>query len=190
MRNTRVLTMVETALCVALAIALSRFKALTLPYGGSLSFEMLPIMVLALRRGFRAGIIGGVLLSVAVFLFEPFVVHWAQVALDYPLAYGAVGLAAVGARPWRTAVAKGRMLSAAWIVVVPSCVLAGAVRFASHFASGVIFFGQNASKGQPVVVYSLLYNATYMVPATIICAVAAALLLPALERAAPTAARA
>jgi thiamine transporter len=190
MRNTRVLTMVETALCVALAIALSRLPAFKLPYGGSLSLEMLPIMVLALRRGFRAGVIAGVLTSIAVFLFEPFVVHWAQVILDYPLAFGAVGFAAVGARAWRAAAAKGRMLTAGWTIVVPSCVLAGALRFASHFVSGMIFFGQNAPKGQPVVVYSLVYNATYMVPATIACAVVAALLLPALERAVPAAGRA
>ena len=63
-------------------------------------------------------------------------------------------------------------------------------RFVPHFVSGVIFFGQNAPKGQPVVIYSLIYNATYMVPATIVCAAAAALLLPALERAVPAAGRA
>ncbi len=190
MRNTRVLAMVETALCVALAIALSRLPAYKLPYGGSLSLEMLPIMVIALRRGFRAGIIAGVLTSVAVFLFEPFVVHWAQVALDYPVAFGAVGLAAVGARAWRTAVTKGAPTTAAWTVVAPACLLAGALRFASHFVSGIIFFGSYAPKGQPVAIYSLVYNASYMVPATIVCAIAAALLLPALERAVPAAGRA
>jgi thiamine transporter len=190
MRNTRVLTMVETALCVALAIALSRIPAFKLPYGGSLSLEMLPIMVLALRRGFRAGIIAGVLTSVAVFLFEPFVVHWAQVALDYPVAFGVVGLTAVGARAWRGAVASGRMSRAVWTVVVPASLLGGALRFASHFVSGIVFFGANAPKGQPVVLYSLIYNATYMLPATIVCAAAAALLVPALERAVPAAGRA
>jgi thiamine transporter len=190
MRNTRVLAMVETALCVALAIGLSRLPAYKLPYGGSLSLEMLPIMVIALRRGFRAGVIAGVLTSVAVFLFEPFVVHWAQVALDYPVAFGAVGLAAVGARAWRSAVTKGAMTTAAWTVVAPACLMAGALRFSSHFLSGIIFFGSYAPKGQPVVIYSLVYNASYMVPATIACAIATALLLPALERAVPAAGRA
>lgn len=190
MRNSRVLIMVETALCVALAVALSRIPAFKLPYGGSLSLEMLPIMVVALRRGFRAGIIAGVLTSVAVFLFEPFVVHWAQVALDYPVAFGAVGLAAAGSAAWTRAVARGRMLMAGWTVVLPACFLGGALRYVAHFISGVVFFGSYAPKGQPVVVYSLVYNATYMVPATIVCAIAAALLMPALERAVPAAGRA
>jgi thiamine transporter len=181
--------MVETALCVALAVVLTRLVLFEAPQGGAISLEMLPVMVLALRRGGRAGLIAGVLTGVVILMFKPVTVHWAQVLLDYPLAFGAIALTAVGARAWRTAVAKGRMARAVWTVVVPACVLGGAARFVFHFISGFIFFGQYAPKGQPVLLYSLIYNAGYMVPATIMCTAAAALLLPALERAAPTAAR-
>jgi thiamine transporter len=180
MRNTRVLTMVETALCVALAVVLARIILFEAPQGGAISLEMLPVMVLALRRGARAGLIAGVLTGVALLMFKPITVHWAQVALDYPLAFGAIGLTALGAGAWRAAVAGGRTARAVWTVVVPACVLGGAARFVPHFISGVIFFGQYAPKGQPVVLYSLLYNGGYMLPATIICTAAAALLVPAL----------
>ena len=47
--------------------------------------------------------------------------------------------------------------------------------------SGALFFADLAPAGQPVILYSAIYNATYMVPSTIICAAAAALILPALR---------
>ena len=190
MRNPRVLTMVETALCVALAVVLARIVLFEAPQGGSVSLEMLPILVLALRRGARAGVIGGVLLGVALLIFKPVTVHWAQIVLDYPLAFGVLGVAAFGARAWRAAVARGQMAKAVWTVLVPSCLLAGVVRFVPHFLSGLIFFGQYAPKGQPVMLYSLIYNGGYIVPATLLCTAAAALLVPALERSVPAGGRA
>ena len=190
MRNPRVLAMVETALCVALAVVLARIVVFEAPQGGAVSLEMLPIMVLALRRDARAGIIGGMLLGVALLIFKPVTVHWAQVVLDYPLAFGVLGITALGSRAWRAAVAGGRTAAAVWTVVIPSCVLGGLARFVPHFVSGVIFFGQYAPKEQPVMLYSLVYNGGYMLPATLLCAAAAALLLPALERAVPAAGRA
>lgn len=189
MRNPRVLTMVETALCVALAVVLARIVLFEAPQGGSVSLEMLPIMVLALRRGARAGVIGGILLGVALLIFKPITVHWAQVVLDYPLAFGVLGVTAIGARSWRAAVASGRMAKAVWTTIVPACLLGGLARFVPHFASGVIFFGQYAPKGQPVMLYSLIYNGAYLLPATLLCAATAAMLVPALERAVPAAGR-
>ena len=54
--------------------------------------------------------------------------------------------------------------------------------------SGVVFFGQNAPAGQPVWLYSLLYNLSYMVPSIVLCMAVAAVVLPALELAVPSAA--
>jgi len=58
-------------------------------------------------------------------------------------------------------------------------------RFGAHFVSGIVFFGAYAPAGQPVALYSLIYNATYMGPSAALCLVAALFVLPVLERAVP-----
>ncbi len=67
----------------------------------------------------------------------------------------------------------------------PLAVLAMTARFAAHFVSGVVFFGAYAPAGQPVALYSLIYNATYMGPSAVLCLVATLVVLPVLERAVP-----
>ena len=73
------------------------------------------------------------------------------------------------------------------MVAVASVLVGGAGRFLAHFVSGVVFFGQNAPAGQPVALYSALYNISYVGPSIVICAVAVLILLPVLEHALPVA---
>ena len=56
--------------------------------------------------------------------------------------------------------------------------------------SGVIFYAEYAPEGQSPLVYSILYNAAYMVPELIISGALLMFLLPALRRALPTGIRA
>ena len=51
-------------------------------------------------------------------------------------------------------------------------VLAGFLRFGMHFASGMLYFAHLAPEGTPVWQFSLLYNASYVLPETIICVIA------------------
>jgi thiamine transporter len=48
-------------------------------------------------------------------------------------------------------------------------VLGNVLRLAAHFISGWVFFAEYAPEGQPVWLYSLSYNATYVIPETIAC---------------------
>ena len=89
MRNQRTRLIVDVALAVALAVVLN-LLALRLPVnvaGGSISLTMLPIAVVALRRGVLAGALAGTLFGILDFLMEPFILFPAQVILDYPLPY-------------------------------------------------------------------------------------------------------
>jgi thiamine transporter len=45
----------------------------------------------------------------------------------------------------------------------------------------MLFFAEYAPDGQPVLLYSAIYNGTYMLPSAIVCGIAAALVLPALR---------
>lgn len=159
--RTRVLT--EIAVSVALATVLSLFK-IPLPhliYGGSVSLETLPVLVVACRRGWRAGALAGAGLGVVDFLLKPVVVHPVQVLLDYPVAFGGLGWAAglLG----HVTPPSGRLLLVR--LRVAAGILAGnGVRLSAHFASGIVFFAAYAPAGQPVWLYSLLYNASYLAP--------------------------
>ncbi len=148
-------TIAEVGIAVALAAVLNLLPAFELPQGGSISLDMVPIMFLALRRGWKVGVLTGVAYGFVDLAMKPYIVHPAQLVLDYPLAFGLVGLAGVFKPDNVAKVAAG-------------CLLGGAGRFAAHVASGVIFFASYAPKGQNVLVYSIVYNGLYMLPSTLI----------------------
>jgi thiamine transporter len=189
MRSERVRLIVEIALCVALAAVLNlpglRIRLPVNIAGGTISLSMVPIFVLAIRRGVAAGVIGGAVYGCVDLLIDPFVVHPAQVLLDYPVAYGLAGLAGLGAPVWHAQVDRGQPGRGA-VLILPFLALGAAGRLAAHWLSGMIFFAQNAPPGQPVWLYSLLYNASYLVPSLVLSAAATVAVLPVLERAVPS----
>lgn len=178
--------LVEIALSIALAAVLRRFAVVQLPAGGDVSLAMLPIGVLALRRGVGPGILAGVLFApLDLLLFPTPIVHWVQPILDYPVAYGLVGLAGFAAPLVHKAAADGKPLVEA-LAAAAGMTLGVVARFVAHFVSGIVFFGSYAPAGQPVAVYSAVYNATYLLPSLVACAVAAAIVVPVLERTVPS----
>lgn len=141
----------EVGAAVALAAVLSLIRVFRMPQGGSISLEMVPIFYVALRRGGGTGILAGLVLGMVKLVLEPYVVHPLQFLMDYPLAFAALGLA-------------GFFPGAPLVGVL----VGGAVRFLLHVLSGVVFFASYAPEGSNVWVYSLTYNATYMVPEVVI----------------------
>lgn len=186
MPNYRVRVMVEIALAVAMSAALNLFHV-TLPIniaGGSVSLDMVPIFVVALRLGLGPGLIAGAMWGMFDLLFQPYIVHPVQLVLDYPLAFALCGLAGLMAPGVRSALDGGRGAAATgWMV--SGVLLGGVGRFASHFASGIVFFASSAPAGQPVWLYSLVYNASYMAPSIVAAALLVPLLVLALHRAVP-----
>jgi len=186
-RTDRIRLIVEIALSIALAAALSLWK-ITLPWnfaGGSISLVMLPLFVISLRRGIWAGVCAGALFGVIEYFREPYFVHPVQVVLDYSVAFAACGLAGIGAPTVRRALDRGPAARAG-LSTVPWVLLGGFGRFTAAFLSGIIFFAANAPEGQPVWLYSVIYNASYVVPSLVACSALTAILVPALERAVPT----
>ena len=159
----------ETAVALALAAVLSliRIKLPHLVYGGSVSLHTLPLFFLSLRQGPRTGVLAGAAYGFVNFVMTPYFVHPVQLLLDYPVAFGSLGLTGV--------IASRRSGPAAIVTAVAAASLA---RLASHFLSGIVYFGQLAPAGTPAWKYSLLYNASYMVPETLVAACA----MPVLAR--------
>ena len=128
---------------------------LRLPQGGSITVaSMVPLLWFALRRGFRWGVEAGIVYGLVHMVISGGIYYPTQIILDYPLAFGALGLA--GAFQKHAVVGVG---------------VAMLGRFICHFISGVIFFGQYAWEGWNVIAYSAAYNATYLVPEFIVSAI-------------------
>jgi thiamine transporter len=204
MTASRTRVLVEVALTIALAAVLHFVRVWQMPAGGSVSLEMLPLLVLGLRRGPVAGLVAGALFGVVDYMIEPFFVHWVQLFLDYPLAFAAVGgLAGLWAPAWRRLADSNRLATAtAW--VVPAAVITASVgRYLAHFVSGVIFFATTAMGGplpngasafadlgalKTVAVSSAIYN-LYVPLSAAACLAAMLVIVPTLHRAVPPAAR-
>lgn len=184
MKGSRTQLLVEIALTIALAAVLDSLRLWRMPQGGSISLTMLPLLILAFRRGLFPGLVAGALYGVidAMVSPSPFV-HWVQPLLDYPVAYMMVGLAGVMARPLSRALTQQRTLRAAAIMTAGVAIAAGS-RFVVHWLSGFVFFGQYAPEGQPAWLYSALYN-LYIPASAVGCLVAVLVLVPALARVLP-----
>jgi thiamine transporter len=154
-RNTNTtLILAEIAIFVALATALSFIIVYTLPQGGAITAgSMVPILWLALRRGWKIGIVAGVLYGIVQLIILPYAYNPLQTLLDYPLAFGCLGLAGFFRK---------------WPVVGVIVGITG--RFVMHFLSGAYYFAAIYAPTVNPYVYSAIYNASYLIPEMIISA--------------------
>jgi thiamine transporter len=148
--RTRVLA--EIAIMVALAYVLNLIKIFHLPQGGSVTLgSMVPILLIAYRHGWKEGVFSGVLFGLVQLALEGYIFHPIQVILDYPLAFGILGTAALFEdRP------------------ILGVIVGLTGRFLAHFISGVVYFGTYAPEGWSPIVYSAVYNGGYLIPEMII----------------------
>ena len=90
--STKILT--EAAVMIALSIVLGRFKIFEMPQGGSITLgQMIPLLFFAIRHGAGYGIIVGAVYGVLDMLLGGYIYTPIQAILDYPLAFGLLGLA-------------------------------------------------------------------------------------------------
>ena len=180
MDRKKLLMMVEIAIFAAVGLILDQIAFKIVAQGGSISFVMLPIMLMAIRWGLTAGLTTGLLIGVMQMMFGAYIVHWLQAILDYGLAFTVVGLVAVIRKPLLEAsqtINKTKM----GIYILLGALLGGSLRFISHLLAGVVFFSEYAGE-QNVWLYSIIYNTTYMLPATILTAIVAILLFTSAPR--------
>ena len=178
----QLLCMVEGAMVVALAWAIDFLCALIpspFVYGGSISVGMLPIVYYSYRRGTAWGMGAGLVFSGIQMLMGWYVppanTWWAVVLcvlLDYVLAFTVIGAADLIAKPFGSHRLVGYGVGA---VVVCLC------RFVCSFLSGGILWDSYAPEGMNAWVYSLVYNAGYMLPNAILTALLAVLLCKAFD---------
>ncbi|WP_261132757.1 energy-coupled thiamine transporter ThiT [Bacillus sp. Marseille-Q3570] len=169
--NKRMLMIAEIAIMSALGVILGFIK-LGGPwaFGGSVSLEMVPIFLMAFRRGLAGGVLTGLMIGILQLIINPFIVHPVQLVLDYPLAFLLVGLAGIVTPNSRDSYRKR-----IWLIILGTFI-GSLFRLISHVISGVIFFASAAPEGTPVWIYSITYNSTYIIPTFILTVILLVLL--------------
>ena len=148
-------TLVQTSLLLALAVVLEQLRIFHMPQGGSVTAgAMVPLLLIGYRFGVGTGMLAGFAYGMINMIQDPFILHPVQVLFDYPLPFMAMGLAGLSRQHFYL-----------------STGLAFLARFGCHFISGVVFFGSYAPEGMSPVWYSLVANATYLMPEMLICCV-------------------
>ena len=162
MKNVRLRCLIEGALFIALAQVLSMLKIWEMPWGGSVTLAMVPILLYAVRWGVGPGLAAGFVFGVLQFMFDGgFAIGWQSIIGDYLLAFTALGLAGL---------CHGKRGD-----IYVGTLVGGLARFLVHYVVGATvwaeympeeFFGM--SMHTPWF-YSLLYNLAYMLPNIVLC---------------------
>lgn len=177
--NTKAL--VENALMIAFATVLSLVKLVEMPYGGSVTLaSMVPILIVSYRNGIASGVLSGLVYAAIQQLLGlnnlSYVTGWqsvlAVILLDYIIAFTVIGLAGLF---------KGKLVSSEASLakrqsVEFACGMAFAclLRYILHTVAGATVWAGLSIPTEAALVYSIGYNATYMIPETIVNVAAAA----------------
>ena len=150
----------NAAMCVAIAFVLSCIKVYKMPQGGSITAaSMLPLVAFSVACGPLQGAIAGCAYGLLGLIQDPYVIHPVQMLVDYPLASGALALGGLV-----------RFIPMKKQFKLPAAVLLGAIgRYLMAVLSGTVFFSEHAPVGQSALVYSLVYNISYLGPDALIC---------------------
>lgn len=142
----------EAGVAIAIAQVLSFITLFHMPQGGSIkAASLVPLMIFAYRWGGTRGIWAGVVYGVLHFLLGfKSSIHYLSIILDYLLAYGAIGVCGYF---------KDNMTG-----LVSGSIVAIALRWFASVTSGAVVFASYAPQGQNPWIYSMIYNASYMVP--------------------------
>lgn len=135
--------LVYGSLCISISFVLSYIRIFHMPQGGSVTpASMLPIMFFAYMFGPVDGIMAGMAYGLLQYVQDAYMVHWIQLLFDYPLAFGALGLAGYFKNNFKLGLIVGSL-----------------GRFIFHVLSGVFFFADYAAEaGMNPIPYSVVYN--------------------------------
>ncbi|HLR21368.1 MAG TPA: energy-coupled thiamine transporter ThiT [Tissierellaceae bacterium] len=171
----RIKVLSEGGIMIALSLLLNQIKIYQAPNGGSVTAgSMIPIILFALKWGVKPGIAVGSVYGILDFIFKPYFFHWGQFLLDYPIAYGLLGLAGIGHITTDEGLRD-------YIRLIGGILFAIFSRMIAHVLSGVIFFSEAAGTENPWI-YSIGYNMSYLVPELIISIVVLVLIWKPLKR--------
>ncbi len=163
----QIVAMIECSMMIALSTVFSLLKIIDMPYGGSVTIaSMLPIVIAAYRHGFLWGLGTALTNSVIQLLlginnlsyFSTWQSILAIILLDYVVAFGVFAISGLFRR-----IEKRQNLAFLYGILASSV-----LRYICHVISGATVWAGLSIPTNAALVYSLSYNATYMIPETIV----------------------
>lgn len=170
---TRKLT--ESSLMVAFATVLGMLKLVEMPYGGSVTMaSMLPIVIISYRSGIAMGLGSGLVFAVIQQLLGlnnlSYVTGWqsvlAVIFLDYVFAFTVVGFGGVfkgKINVFATDFSKRQSVE-----LGTGMALVCFLRYLCHTIAGATVWAGLSIPTEAALIYSIGYNATYMIPETLV----------------------
>lgn len=141
--------LVFCSVSIAIATVTSMLKLYEFPFGGSVTLlSMFFICFVGYLYGPAAGILTGFAHGVLQLLIDPYIVFPLQVLVDYPLAFGALGLSGFF---WKSKYG-----------LIKGYITGVLGRYVFAVLSGWLFFGTYAWEGWDPLPYSLAYNGAYI----------------------------
>ena len=148
------------ALFIVLDITVNTLGLLQMPDGGSLGVSVIPLLMASYHLGWTKGMIVSVLSILLQYVTGPmYTPDLTGFLLDYFIAFSVYGLASV-------------FPNFGWFY--SGVLITNLVRLASSTLSGILVW-------DTAPLASLGYNATYMVPTTLLCLVLIPLIMPRLK---------
>ena len=163
------------AVMISLATVLSLIPIYNAPFGGTVTLgSMVPlVLVCAMIKDFRWSALACFTYSLIQMLIgftapptATFIYFVAVVLLDYAGAFTVIAVANPVSKLFKNEL----------VGVGAGAIIAMSGRFVCHFLSGILIWKVYAPEGQPVWLYSILYNGGYMLPELVITTVASTLI--------------
>ncbi len=158
--NQRVQVLLEVALFAVIALILDLFIPALGPV--KIDVKMLPIVIVALRRGAGPGILSGLLWGLLqVVVGDATILTVFQFFLEYFVAFAMIGFAGFVSKPLQELLhgePEAYRRQSLWAVL--GLVIGSSTRYLIHFIAGFVFWGAYAPAGQGAVLYSFIVNGT------------------------------
>ncbi|MBQ8083729.1 MAG: energy-coupled thiamine transporter ThiT [Clostridia bacterium] len=185
--HNRTFQMVFSAVMVALATVLSVIPVMQLPFGGSVTlFSQVPILTVSWLLGVPWGLASGLAYAILQILVggignfsyvQGILAYIILVFADYLVPFTFLGFGGM----------FKRVIKNPYVAASVGTLLVCFVRFISHFVSGATIWTEYApdTAVKAVLAYSASYNASYMIPETIISVVGICAVIALLNRLVP-----
>lgn len=171
-------TLLEIAIFAGFAMVIDLFPSFKPNPSVSISFAMVPIFIIAFRRGFLAASISGFLWGILqIATGDAWILTPTQAFIEYFIAFTCIGFAGLFSNLIKSSL-KDKKRGATFVWIVIATFIGSVARYFWHFVAGVIFFKNYAIEaGKTPVIFSLTMNGMTFLGASILCAIILVLLI-------------
>ena len=166
-------TMCEIGLFAAIGFALDELQGIlskgVFINGGSIGFAMIAVIIISYRRGWLSGVLTGLIMGLLDIATSAYILHPAQLMLDYILPYAVVGSAGIFKPLFDNAQEKKSKIG----LLILGTIAGGAAKLLSHYLAGIIFwadpeqFAWNLNHIN-VYLYCFIYNFAFIGPSIVL----------------------